>query len=109
MSELEDRLVAILEDAPGLMRVMAVARELGLPDWMIFSGAVYPISSMPLPARVIASLFPGRFFVTALRALMLKGSSAFSLAPELLALIAFCLAALGFGAFLLNRERRAGA
>jgi len=41
MSELEDRLVAILEDAPGLMRVMAVARELGLPDWMIFSGAIY--------------------------------------------------------------------
>ena len=36
-----DRLVAILRDTPGLMRVMAIARELALPDWMIFSGAIY--------------------------------------------------------------------
>ena len=41
MSDLEARLVAILRRAPGLMRVMAVARDLALPDWLIFSGAIY--------------------------------------------------------------------
>jgi hypothetical protein len=38
---LEDRLEAILRATPGLMHVLAVARELELPDWLVFSGAVY--------------------------------------------------------------------
>jgi uncharacterized protein len=41
MSALETRMAAILRDAPGLMRVLTVARELALPDWLVFSGAVY--------------------------------------------------------------------
>ena len=35
------RMRAILLGAPGLMRVLTVARDLGLPDWLVFSGAVY--------------------------------------------------------------------
>ena len=38
---LERRLEAILRDAPSLMGVMEIARDLALPDWMIFSGAIY--------------------------------------------------------------------
>ena len=42
MSEsLEARLEAILRGAPGLMHVLTVARDLDLPDWLIFSGAIY--------------------------------------------------------------------
>ena len=41
MSDLAARLLAILEEAPGLMRVMRIARDLDLPDWMVFSGAIY--------------------------------------------------------------------
>jgi hypothetical protein len=41
MSELEARLTAILVQAPGLTKVMRTARDLGLPDWMVFSGAIY--------------------------------------------------------------------
>jgi uncharacterized protein len=41
VSGLEARLMEILHQAPGLMRVMSVARGLALPDWLIFSGAVY--------------------------------------------------------------------
>ena len=39
--ELEQRLAAILRGAPSLMGVMETARDLALPDWMIFSGAIY--------------------------------------------------------------------
>lgn len=38
---LEARLDAILRETPDLMRVLGVARELDLPDWLIFSGAIY--------------------------------------------------------------------
>lgn len=40
-ARLEDRLGEILRAAPSLMFVLERARELNLPDWMIFSGAVY--------------------------------------------------------------------
>ena len=39
--ELEQRLADILRAAPSLMGVMETARDLALPDWMIFSGAIY--------------------------------------------------------------------
>ncbi len=39
--DLKLRLEDIVRATPSLMHVMAVARELDLPDWLIFSGAVY--------------------------------------------------------------------
>lgn len=42
MSELlEQRLEAIVRSAPSLMTVLKTARDLELPDWLVFSGAVY--------------------------------------------------------------------
>jgi hypothetical protein len=38
---LEARLVAILRQAPALMRMLRAARALDLPDWLVFSGAIY--------------------------------------------------------------------
>lgn len=38
---LEHRLEDILRAAPTMMTVLALARELDLPDWLIVSGAVY--------------------------------------------------------------------
>ncbi len=35
------RLEAILRGTPGVMQVLEAARSLALPDWMLFSGAVY--------------------------------------------------------------------
>src|SRR5438105_7134622 len=40
-SELRERLTAIVCATPPLMRVLSVARRLCLPDWLVFSGAVY--------------------------------------------------------------------
>jgi hypothetical protein len=41
MSHLEARLTDILRATPGLMRVLAAVRDLALPDWLVFSGAIY--------------------------------------------------------------------
>ena len=43
---LQERRDTILRGAPGLMDVMMIVRGFGLPDWMVFSGAVYqPVSN----------------------------------------------------------------
>jgi uncharacterized protein len=36
-----ERLTRILRATPSLMRVLSIARTLALPDWLVFSGAVY--------------------------------------------------------------------
>jgi uncharacterized protein len=41
MSSLETRLEAILVETPGLMTMLRGARDLALPDWLVFSGAIY--------------------------------------------------------------------
>lgn len=41
MNRLEARLEAIVRASPSLMRVLETATDLALPDWLIFSGAVY--------------------------------------------------------------------
>jgi hypothetical protein len=38
---LEARLEAILRGSPSMMQVLETTRDLALPDWLIFSGAVY--------------------------------------------------------------------
>ncbi len=47
----EARLVDILRASPRLMTVLETARDLGLPDWMIFSGAVYQTAWNALTGR----------------------------------------------------------
>ena len=39
--DLRSRLEDIVRATPSLMHVMTVARELDLPEWLIFSGAIY--------------------------------------------------------------------
>jgi hypothetical protein len=39
--EFRERLTVILRATPRLMQVLSVARGLCLPDWLVFSGAVY--------------------------------------------------------------------
>jgi hypothetical protein len=41
VSGLEARLEAVLCAAPSLMRVLTVARDVDLPEWLVASGAVY--------------------------------------------------------------------
>jgi uncharacterized protein len=36
-----ERLINILRATPSLMQVLSIARALDLPDWLLFSGAVY--------------------------------------------------------------------
>ena len=53
-SELRERLAAILCVTPPLMRVLTVARHLCLPDWLLFSGAVYQPVLNHLTGRLAA-------------------------------------------------------
>lgn len=58
---------------------------------LLMSGLLTPVGSMPDWAQDIAVFNPLKYFVTAMRAIFLKGSVVADLLPELYALLAFAL------------------
>ena len=75
-----------------------------LPTLML-SGFIFPISSMPYALQLITTIVPARYFLIALRGIVLKGSSIVFLWPEMLALIAYALVMLALASVRLARER----
>lgn len=73
-----------------------------LPTFLL-SGFVFPVRNMPLPIRNASRIFPGRYFLEALRSIMLKGGG-FEVVTGELAALAIFTAVTGFIAVL--RVRR---
>ena len=75
-----------------------------LPTLML-SGFIFPISSMPDALQVITHVVPARYFLIALRGIVLKGTSLGLLWPQMLALTIYALAMLTLAAVRLAREK----
>jgi len=58
----------------------------------IFSGFVFPIRSMPALLQIITYIVPARYFLSALRGIVLKGAGLFDLYDQILPLIGFAIA-----------------
>ena len=75
-----------------------------LPTLML-SGFIFPISSMPDVLQVITHVVPARYFLIALRGIVLKGTPLYLLWPQMLALSIYAFAMLALAAVRLARER----
>ena len=75
-----------------------------LPTIML-SGFIFPISGMPTFLRGVTYVVPARYFLVALRGIVLEGSEVAHLAVPLLALTAYAVAMLGLASLRLSRER----
>ena len=58
---------------------------------MLLSGFVFPIENMPLPLQVISNVVPARYFIHALRGVLLRGNGFDEIGFDLLMLAAFAL------------------
>ena len=71
---------------------------------MILSGFIFPISSMPTVVQGITHLVPARYFLVALRAIVLKGADITAFWQELVALAIFATVAMGLASLRLRKE-----
>lgn len=71
---------------------------------MLLSGFVFPIASMPTFLQVVTHVVPARYFLVALRGVLLKGSGFWSIADSLAALVVFAVVVTGLAAVRLRRE-----
>jgi ABC-2 type transport system permease protein len=82
-----------------------IALLISLLPTMLLSGFVFPISSMPQALQVITHVVPARYFLVALRGIVLKGTDLGVLLPELGALVLYATAVLGLASIRMARER----
>jgi ABC-2 type transport system permease protein len=75
-----------------------------LPTIML-SGFIFPISGMPAFLQAITYVVPAKYFLIALRGIVLKGAPIGHLAMPLLALTAYAAAMLALASLRLSRER----
>jgi ABC-2 type transport system permease protein len=65
------------------------------PPFMLLSGFIFPISSMPEPMQYVTLLIPLRYFLVIIRGIFLKGVGLEVLWPQALALLVFGVTVLG--------------
>lgn len=71
---------------------------------MILSGFIFPISSMPGVVQAITHIVPARYFIVALRSIVLKGTDVTAFWEDMAALAVFATVALGLASVRLRRE-----
>lgn len=64
---------------------------------MLLSGFMFPIENMPLPLQVISNVVPARYYIHALRGILLRGNGFQEIWRDLLALAIFATVVLALG------------
>jgi ABC-2 type transport system permease protein len=96
-------LISTVADTQQLAFQMALLISF-LPTIML-SGFIFPINSMPSALQLITHLVPARYFLVALRGIVLKGTALQNLLPQLAALAVYAAAMLGLASVRLARAR----
>ena len=76
-----------------------------LPTLML-SGFIFPIASMPRFLQFVTYAVPARYFLIALRGVVLKGAGIAAFAVDLAALAAFAVVVLALASVRLRRQWR---
>jgi ABC-2 type transport system permease protein len=71
---------------------------------MILSGFIFPITSMPTVVQAITHIVPARYFLVALRSIVLKGAGLGAFWQDMVALAIFATVALGLASLRLRRD-----
>jgi ABC-2 type transport system permease protein len=82
-----------------------IALLISLLPTIMLSGFIFPIASMPQALQVVTTVVPARYFLIALRGIVLKGAPLAHLVMPLVALSIYAVAMLGLASVRLAKER----
>jgi ABC-2 type transport system permease protein len=71
---------------------------------LILSGFIFPIASMPVALQYVSAVVPARYFLVALRGIVLKGLDLSALVAPISALVIYAVVVLGLAAVRLARR-----
>jgi len=70
----------------------------------ILSGFVFPIRNMPFIIQLVTNLFPIRFYMAAIRSIILKGTGIMAIIDQIAVLLLFCVIFITLSSIKLKRE-----
>lgn len=82
-----------------------IALLVSLLPTLMLSGFIFPIASMPAFLQAVTHVVPARYFLTALRGIVLKGSSVWLVLPQFGALALYAIVVMALASLRLARER----
>jgi ABC-2 type transport system permease protein len=82
-----------------------IALLVSLLPTLMLSGFIFPIASMPEFLQAVTRVVPARYFLVALRGIVLKGTAASHLLPEFGALAIYASVVLGLASLRLAKDR----
>jgi ABC-2 type transport system permease protein len=82
-----------------------IALLISLLPTLMLSGFIFPIASMPTALQLVTYIVPARYFLVALRGVLLKGTELVPLLPQLAALSVYAAAMLGLASVRLAKGR----
>jgi ABC-2 type transport system permease protein len=94
--------------APNQQVAFQVALLSSFLPTFILSGFIFPIASMPQAIQVVTYVIPARYFIVALRSIILKGAGPAAFAEDLVALSIFAVVMLALASVRLGRGWRVG-
>lgn len=72
---------------------------------ILLSGFIFPIASMPTGIQLVTFIVPARYYLGALRAIVLKGAAIQTVMPQLTALVVFLVVVTTLAAVRLSRQK----
>ncbi len=96
-------LISTVSDSQQVAFLVSVMTTL-LPVF-ILSGFVFPFRNMPVIIQAVSYVLPGRFYLSALRAIMVKGAGLWAFKEQVLALILFAAFTCGLSVIRLRRQK----
>jgi ABC-2 type transport system permease protein len=72
---------------------------------IVLSGFIFPIANMPVFLQYVTYIVPARYYLSALRGIVLKGVGVAEIWPQVGALLVFATLVLGLASVRLARER----
>jgi ABC-2 type transport system permease protein len=96
-------LISTLSDSQQIAFQIALLSSF-LPTFLL-SGFIFPIASMPIVVQFFTYIVPARYYLVALRGIVLKGVTVDVIGGQLAALVAFAAAVTALAAIRLARER----
>jgi len=85
--------VSVISDS--LQVAFTISTFVSLLPSVILSGFIFPIESMPIPIQVISNITPAKFYIVALRAIILRGVGVAAFWEQLVYLVLFSVLFLG--------------
>ncbi|MFA6596336.1 MAG: ABC transporter permease [Ignavibacteriaceae bacterium] len=85
--------VSVISDS--LQVAFTISTFVSLLPSVILSGFIFPIESMPIPIQVISNITPAKFYIVALRAIILRGVGVTAFWEQLVYLVLFSVLFLG--------------